>query len=257
MTRAEALARFGTDGERRLLVSRLFDCASRAEKQYMLASTAFLSPAERALAETVCAAAGLDVCFDGGFAGAERAAAVFRPEYCEEPSPVIVLRAKNTSGRELSHRDYLGALMALGVKREAVGDIVVSGDEAFIAVLAELESYISGNLEKAGAARLELSRADPASVPKPEESGEERRETVASLRLDAVLAAALRISREEAKSLCETGAVMIDHVPCERAEHPLSEGELLSVRGYGRVRLLTVCGETKKGRTAVIIRLVK
>ncbi|MBQ1955617.1 MAG: hypothetical protein II350_07735 [Clostridia bacterium] len=247
--------------EEKLLAKQAVDKSNLAEKSSVVANTKFLTPAEAAFLKEFCRRNRLEVWFDGGKAGAERVAAVFIPEWQreylseeerEEISPVAVLKVTNTAGAELSHRDYLGALMASGIRRDVIGDIDVHGSEGFVFCLRDMAEYIVQNVESAGRAKLCWEFAERADVPAGDGGdGEEIYYTVPSLRLDAIVAEGFNLSREDAKTLVVQGACSIDHVPCEKPDAAVECGSLISVRGKGRLRFDRVRGETRRGRVGI------
>ena len=110
--------------------------------------------------------------------------------------------------------------------------------------------------DKAGNVPLKVTQLEEApafEAPR----GEEMRDTVASLRLDSVLASGMRTSRSKAAELIRAGLVAVDHMPEERVDYLLTEGRLLSVRGFGRIRLLTVGDRTRKDRLPVTLELFR
>ena len=250
------------NGDERILIRQVLDKAALAEKASRFTATKFLTPAEAALVRRFCAHANIRVIFDGGSSEAERCVALFPPAYCEgiedqyllEESPVAALHASVRGDTALTHRDYLGALMAAGIRREAVGDIEVHAGEAYLFCLAELVPYLVQNLTQAGRAPLSLTEIARDAVP-PRESpdGEELQVTVASLRLDALVAAGYRLSREDARTVIEQGLCTVDHLPVTKADSAVEAGILVSVRGKGRMKLTEVRGETRKGRLALTL----
>ena len=156
------------------------------------------------------------------------------------------------------HRDLLGALMGLGIEREATGDIAMGtrrgADCAYLFVLPELADYIMANLESAGRAPLKLSVADETPELKPPE-GRLLRATVQNPRLDAVLAAGCRLSRAEAQRMVAAGLVKLNHAVNLRGDARLEPGDLISARGFGRVRVEAFQGESRRGRLVVTLFL--
>lgn len=136
--------------------------------------------------------------------------------------------------------------MALGIERDTVGDIIES--PLIIFCLPELSGYISENLVKAGRARVKLSVMELDALPARTETLAIKTDTVASVRLDAVLASAFGLSRGKAVELIEAGRVSLNHEPCLQSAKDVSEDAVLSVRGLGRVQLLEIGGVSKKGR---------
>jgi len=155
-------------------------------------------------------------------------------------------------GEELSHRDYLGALMNLGVERDSYGDILVQEEGATCFVQRHMAAFVMDNLLKVGSCAVHVEE-----VPLPEaveqETAEEFSATVAQLRLDSVVAAAFRVSRTKAAEYIAAGAVKHNHLPCLDRDKSLQEGDVLSLRGFGRATLLQVGGRSKKDRIFITV----
>jgi len=150
------------------------------------------------------------------------------------------------------HRDLLGSVMALGFERERIGDIVLCGECAYLFAEPEIAEYVVSSLEKAGRVSVRCSFVDGApDLPPPQ--GRMVRETVPSLRLDAVLAAGLDLSRSQASELILSRKVYLNHVETARTDAAVQEGDIVSVRGTGRIRLVQVQGTTRKGRLGISI----
>ncbi len=187
----------------------------------------------------------------GGYGGAERVVARFSPtDTCwEEPWPIAFVRAEPVAGKfagRLAHRDFLGALMGLGVKRGVIGDILVSGGAGHIVCLKNIAPFISENLTEVGRENIRCSILETLpelAVPLPES----RRVVVASERLDALAAGVYNLSRSEAKALFDAEKVFCNGRLCEAA-HDAGEGDIISVRGFGRFIYRRTDRETRKGR---------
>ena len=244
--------------EEKLLIKRAYDKADEAEKYWRLTATRFLSPAEGACLAKELAFSGIPHLFDGAYAESERKMCLFMPPYMEEESalkdennPLRILEIKNKAKEELSHRDYLGALLALGITREVLGDILVKGDKAYLICHADILPFLLLNFERAGRHTLLLKEITREELPPPEDRGEERTGTVSALRLDALTALAFRISREEAKRKIESSLAALNHLTAEKPDSACAEGDLISLRGYGRARIKKIGGESRKGRIFV------
>lgn len=244
--------------EEKLLCKRAYDKASEAEKYWHLTATRFLSPADAAFLQKELAFSGIPHVFDGGYEGAERKVCLFLPPYMEEDNafsdennPLRVLKIENKAKAELSHRDYLGALLALGITRDVLGDIAVNGNTAYLICAEDILPYLLFNFEKAGRHPLVLQEIPRSEIVLPKEVGEERTGTVSALRLDALAALAFHISREEAKRKIDAGLASVNHLVTEKPDTLCAEGDLLSLRGHGRARLARVGGESRKGRIFV------
>ena len=239
------------------LEKRLDELALRCLYTGQACFTRFLEPAHEDAVRSAARRAGVRADFWGGYEGAERRVAAFCADGAPERDayPVCALRlAWNAKFANPGHRDLLGAVMGLGIERETTGDIAMGeyrgGPCAYLFALEDVAGYIAASLESAGRASLKVERAQETPALTPPE-GSELRLTVQQERLDAVLAAACRLSRGEAQRLITAGLVKLNHAPCLRADAKLSEGDLISARGYGRVRLDAFEGQSRRGRQVV------
>ena len=153
----------------------------------------------------------------------------------------------------LTHRDILGSLMGLGVARERVGDILVGEHSADIVASPSLRDFFLREWAQAGRVRLTVAEIGREDLLVPVLQVKNIRDTVSSLRLDAVLSSAFSMSRGRAAELIAAGRVSLDHVPCVKGDKLVSEGSVLSVRGLGRAKLTEVGGLSRKGRTGITI----
>lgn len=256
MNKTELLDRFARDGDQRLLLARILDRQQQGERQGRPVHTGFLSPAEQAVSADLlmAAAPGQGVLF-GGYEGAERKLWAFLPPWLEEEvwregedCPVAALAVTVPLMAKLTHRDYLGSLMGLGLTREKLGDILLTETGAQVLVLRETLPILLSQWDKAGRwpvtlAPLPLSGLTPAP-------GQVRslRATAASLRLDAVLAAGFSIPRSRAGELIRAGRVMVDHRPADKPDRTVAEGAVLTCRGLGKCVLTAAGGTSKRGR---------
>lgn len=241
-----------------LLIGHMNDLARKAVKTGYAASK-FLTPAEaRSIAEYFTHRRDVTLSFDGGYENSERTRAVFRNAdwgSCERAELFTALKIEHRPQDKLGHRDILGALMALGIERDTIGDIIMDEKYSALVCLPELSGYIVENLTKAGRVGIELSEISLDELPIKQEELIVKTDTVASLRLDSVLSAAFGLSRTKAAELIEADRVSLNHQPCIQPAKTISEGALLSVRGIGRAKLLEVGGVSKKGRSFVRIGL--
>ena len=242
--------------ENDILIARMNDLVSRAVKTGLAASK-FLTPAEsQSVVEHFSRLREAVLVVDGGFEGAERTRAVFmNPDWgaYERADLFAALKVAHRPQDTLGHRDILGALMALGIKRDTIGDIVVDESYAAFVCLPELGEYILENFHRAGRVGLFVSAIGLDDLPAREEELTIKTDTVASLRLDAVLSVAFAIPRTKAVELIAAGRVSFNHEVCMRTDKEVFEGSLLSVRGFGRAKLLEIGGSSRKGRSFVKI----
>ena len=241
----------GQDLERK----RLDELALRARYTGAPCFTRFLEPTLERAARSAAAQAEVQITFFGGFDGAEHRIAAFHtgeaPEIWEYPLCCLEL-SWSAKYANPGHRDLLGATMDLGLERSATGDIAMGAADgtAYLFAHTDVESYICANLESAGRASLKVKPCTGEPDLKPPE-GITLRITVSSPRLDAVIAATLKLSRGEAQKLIQSGLVKRNHAEELRGDIHLEEGDLLSVRGHGRMRVEGFDGLTRKGRQAV------
>lgn len=243
-----------------ILLAAIEDKIDRCLDKWMMTSTGFLDLRQRSLVEDYCRKhgsrlTGLKVTFDGGYEDAERTIAVFSPdnEDCFWEGPLGLFRVKQNGRRELSHRDYLGALMSLGIKREFIGDILVHEKGADVMIKKEMGPFLLQNMEKAGNVYLQGELCDMEELVVPERRTIEKRDTVASLRLDNVISVAFSLSRGKAGEAIRRGIVFVNGQVWEKADRAVKEGDKLVLRGHGKILLKSVGGTTRKDRIVIIL----
>lgn len=206
----------------------------------------------------------------GGYAEAERKKAFFLPdrllpaEELGDPAfipdiyfgaPVCALQISGSGYRELTNRDYLGAILNLGIERHAVGDIRTDGpSRAFAVCDASVGALILSTLERVGrdAVKIKELSFTELELLMPKREYDTLSDTVSAKRLDAVVSALCRISREKAKTAVSAGAVQCGGRVCEKPDRDLGEGDIISVKGYGKFRIVSLSDVTKKGRYRLI-----
>ena len=249
--------------EDRILLSRTEELAEACVSQYRMTHTEFLDLRQRSLVQQQMKNRGVrNWGFYGGFEDAERVIAVFLPEYImedgpaahfaaePEDDPLTVLRLTKSKGAPaLSHRDYLGALMGLGIRREVTGDILVREDGADLLVLRSMAEYVASHLSQAGRSTLSVEEIPVSGLIVPPSDAKEKHVSVASLRLDSILGAAFGLSRAKAQEAGRSGIVFVNGLETLKPERPLEEGDKIVLRHKGRVRIQSVGGKTGKGRT--------
>ena len=244
--------------EDRLLLAKLWDKITGAIRKNIPGETAYLSPRELEMARYLFGDEPGLYAF-GGYEDAERKMLIYLPEYLEEDSlwegdsPCVCLRAHFFQGDSPNHRDFLGALMGAGIARETVGDICVGSGSCDFFVTAEIAPYLLQNFTSAGRTKLRLEQVPLREAHIPEPEVKEIRDTVASLRLDSVIASGFRIGRSLAAQYITTGKAAVDGLPAEKPDRPVPEGAKISVRGLGKIRLTQINGKTKKDRISVVI----
>lgn len=249
-----------------ILLARLADKIRQSELHYMMTYSSFLDLRQRGIAQSFLEKqAGLRWDFYGGYEDAERCIALFFPDYADvakdsctffkenpEEDPLRVIRVQIRGGKEkLTHRDYLGSLIGLGLKREVIGDILVRGDGADILVDSEIADFLMTHYIKAGRVSLSLSLLPVTELAAAQRNVESREDTVASLRLDNVVASVFSMSRGKAADAIRSGSVFVNNLQIQKADKVLKEGDRLVVRGSGKAILSGIGGRTRKDRTVI------
>lgn len=236
--------------EERLFVSRIKDFARNAENGRICFSD-FLTPAERSC--IICMKEISGVCrvdFVGGYEDAERVRAKFLPidfDY-EVESPVKAVKISCRMG-EMSHRDVLGSVLGLGIARGKIGDILVDGQSCIVICDSGIVSYIIDNLQKVGRLGVKVELCEKIVVPDHEK--EVITVSVASIRLDIVVAEGFSIPRSHASEMIRNGLCFVNWVKSETPSRVLKIGDVVTLRGKGRIKLLSIGGQSRKGKTFI------
>ncbi len=246
----------GTEGAETAV--KLVDLAEQAMKNQKFRLSDFLDPYGQEIAETVAANyEGLQVEFNGGYEGAERQRALFRHEdFPGKPAwEIAVVKASwNEQFYRLSHRDVLGSLMGLGIEREKLGDLLMSGDAVRVLTDTKMADFLLQNCVKIGSANVSCVQDELSAIMPREERCKEIRATVASLRVDSIAAAGFGSSRSRAAADIAADKLKLNWQSVKNASQTVKEGDVLSMRGRGRLEIAEVRGQTKKGRTGVLLK---
>ena len=240
--------------EELLPLERLLELAQRAEKRGIRVFTPFLTPPERQLAEAAARKAGIVALSNGGFPEAERQMVCFTPDGEADAYPMQCVHIAWPAQAELSHRDVLGSLMGLGLERRRVGDIAVESGGAWVMAESAVAAMLREQLTTVGRYAVRIDLADAPPAPSEPDEGLELTGTLSSLRLDAVLGLGYRLSRGKAVELVASGAVRLRYEPCIRPDATVRPGDVISVRGRGRLTLVAIGNPTKKDRLPVTLR---
>ncbi len=224
----------------KLFLSKLDDGVSLCEKRRRAYFFSFFTEREQLLAARHLQHAGFQ----------SYALGLFFDE--PEPFPVSALSLQFRKSDKLTHRDFLGALMSLGIERETVGDILVEDGRCVLFVKEEIRDYITSQLFKVGNVGVRITEADTSSLPKGR-GFDEKDYTVSSLRLDAVVAAVSGLSREKTKTLILSGSVTRNYEVCQNISRQVEESDVITIRGKGKYVVNGVLGETKKHRIRISI----
>lgn len=233
-------------------IAHMIDLSRRSETQDIFTFTSFLTPEEQS--ELLLHRKELThFSFFGGAPGTERNVARFGdPEALgyEVPWDVVCLRISPRGAKfaePLTHRDFLGTLMGTGLERDRIGDIVVRDGTAYVFTDEKTARYLCDTLD-----RVRHTAVDAAVEAQPPAGELYRTETIrciaASLRADGVTGAVFRLSRGAAAELFRQKKIFINGAQCENPAKAIREGDVISVRGYGKFRFRESVGSTKKDR---------
>ena len=186
----------------------------------------------------------------GGFPEAERKILCFYPEWDDGDLKEFlkIVKVTHSGYKKLSHRDYLGSVLSLGISRDLVGDILVDDSAASIIVKSEIADFIDLNYNKAGRVNLSAEVMDIGELAVPEQRVKEITDTVSALRLDAVVSSAFSVSRGVASSLISGGAVYVNDMLTLKGDMKVLEGSKIKVHKKGRAVLKEVGDVSRKGR---------
>lgn len=249
--------------EERVLFARAIDRAALAVKTFEPQFSDFMDPFKMAQLSEICRGEhnfGLNPMIWGGCEGTERCIMGFFPDFTEPdpelfPISCIKMSYNGKFSRQLTHRDYLGSVLGLGISREKTGDIFIEDDCAYMFMDKDVASFVVSSLERVGHTKVKTDFAK--DYKRSAEEGTEKRFTVASLRLDAVLSGAFNISRGRIAELIKGEKAFVNWQSITSAAHTVSQGDMLTLRGTGRVMIKEICGITKKDRVALVAEIYK
>ncbi len=184
----------------------------------------------------------------GGFDMAQRVVIGCFPDWMDDAHfPITALTFTFRKNDTLHHRDFLGALMSLGIARETVGDILVENGRAVVFVLDDIKDFILNNVSKIGRTGVTVSEGFSSPLPETDKLVE-KTDTIASARLDCIVSSLALVSRNIANELISNGFVSVNSVVCQKSTKTACEGDIITVRGKGKFIISSLSGRTKKDR---------
>ena len=249
-TKAEVLLSV-TEKEDKMLVSSVYDRFLKSYEKSYSCFTDFLDERQIKLIIRLFGFLKDELVFFGGIDESERKIATIKNENLY--IPIKIIKIKKLS--DINHRDVLGSLMSLGIKRQKIGDIVIS-DFIYVSVKDEISDYILENFAKIRHYNIEPFLAEDEDIKK-EQEFIDLGTTVSSLRLDGIISAFLNLSREKSKELIVSGRVNLNHFPETNNRKLLNVGDIISIKGSGRFLLSQINGTTKKDRIRIVISKYK
>lgn len=244
-------------------INQVLSWKEDVERSYQARLTDFLDPREQQILVSLIGTNNEDIQlkFYGGGHYTERRRAIIAPYYEEVTHDDFQLTLVQASYNEkfisLLHRDVMGAFLSLGITRSKLGDIFVTNGKLQFIVAEEIADYVTANLTSVKNATIKPSKEPFISLLEKEMNWVEENRTVSSLRLDVILKEIYRMSRKDASKLLAQKIVKVNFKVVEQSTYILYEGDLLSVRGKGRSKLISIDGRTRKDKFRITIALLK
>ncbi|MDV4152528.1 YlmH/Sll1252 family protein [Clostridium sp. AL.422] len=223
------------------------------EKDITIFSNSFCSPNIWSFFEKNCQINDFKIVTNGIFEEAERRMIAFNNNY-DISYPIEILEIKNKSNfSALKHKDYLGAILSLGIERNKIGDIVVKEEKAYVPIVEDISSYIINNLSSIGRSPVEINLLNNIED-LPSIDFEEILVNVQSLRLDSVVAKLANVSRSKAIELLDSSKVLVNYIKSKDKSQELLKGTRLTIRGYGKYIVGDTIGKTRSGKQRIVIK---
>ncbi|WP_258838892.1 RNA-binding protein [Mechercharimyces sp. CAU 1602] len=234
-------------------IERCLDWVERTRLSHKYSLTPFLDPRQQYILETIAnQEIETKLYFDGGYLEAERKRALIVPEYAVpgEDDFMLAFMEITSGGNQLpwKHKDVLGSMLGLGIRRDQLGDITTSSYHSHIILTQEMVEYVSAHLSHVGSHRVmpEPLGRDQLKVSIPEVK--ERQSSVASLRADTIVAEGFGISRSKSSQLIRAQKCRINWKTIDSPSYPIAPLDMISLTGFGRVKVESIGGITKKDR---------
>lgn len=247
------------DNEYIFKMNKILDNVEMVLNNYRIESTDFLDPYERYLAKSILNRFD-DVSYleDGGLEDSERKVICIYPNYYGEDDlveKVSFLRVRYPIP-SLSHKDFLGAILNLGISRDKLGDIYVHNEEAFLIAKNEIKDFILYNLTKVSNYNVKVREIQRDQLKVAEVEYQESSKFVSSLRLDTIISTIYNLSRQNSLKLIKSDRIKVNFKPVNKPSIELKEGDLISAKGYGRSTFHSINGTSKKGNYNITIRIL-
>lgn len=240
----------------KMLVSHILDMIDICEKSYQPRFSFFLDERQVILAEQVMSEQKYEYYkLFGGYENASRKVLGIFPIYWDEEYifPISSLTFKYRESDKLTHRDFLGVFMSRQIKRNMLGDIVVGNGRTTAFIYDTVKSMLKFEISKIGSVGVKITEEDLSDF-QMEQNFIEKNGTVSSIRLDSIVSLAVGISREKSANLIKSGSVSVMYNVVESPSYQMKEGEIFSVRGFGKFILASINGRTKKDRIHVNLK---
>ena len=247
------------EDEERFLADKALDKVELVLNRHKKQATNFLNPYQRKIIKDIIVQIS-DINFreEGGYNKAERKRINIFPDYLfpdHVPYTIKILKIQgNFSFQRVQHRDFLGALLSLGIKREMIGDILVLKNFAQIIVAEEIKSFVVHNLKTVHEVPVEITEIKREDIILPVDKSKDIKATVPSYRLDAVASAGFGDSRSKISREIENEKVKLNWKPENNPAAEVKVGDLISIKGRGRVKIVAENGLSNRGRIKLLLK---
>ncbi|HAG04818.1 MAG TPA: RNA-binding protein [Lachnospiraceae bacterium] len=250
------LLSFASDDDEKLIFAKLFDKVGAAERTFSPTFSVFINPFVAHKAADLLKSTNTQIMLYGGYKEAERVMMGFFPEFTEAnetdfPIKILEIAYSTKFSSTLTHREILGSVLGLGITREKIGDIIIQEGRAVIYCTDDVSDYILTSLTRASRTSVKVKLLEGFIPDKLNEKV--KKITVASLRLDLFLSKAFGISRGKAAELIHAQKAFVNWGIPKNNSVTLSPGDIITLRGYGRVKINALEGKTKKDNTVIAI----
>jgi RNA-binding protein YlmH len=244
--------------EERDFIDQVLSWKDYVESSYSPKLTDFLDPREQHILKTLIGENGnITYKLFGGISEGERKRALIMPDYFLPTEKEFQINLFEIDYPikfvSIEHPQVLGSIMSLGLKRGKFGDILMKDGRIQFFTASEISDYLKSNLESIGRASIRLKELALEEAITTDELWMEQAITVTSLRLDTIISGIHHISRQKSQLFIQQGLVKVNWTSIENVSFECAEGDLLSVRGYGRVKILSIEGRTKKDKWRIVV----
>lgn len=249
----EIIAKKFGDEDRNEVLNLYEKCKLAKEKDIPMFGNNFYPPNIWRWFENTFNSSSFKVESNGVFDDSERRMISFNNIY-ETPFPMKLLKIKNTSKfNELTHKDFLGGILAVGIERNKIGDLLVKGDTCYVPVHEDIEGFLISNIDKIGKTVCKVEVLEQCES-LPQFSFKEEVILVSSLRIDGIVSKLANVSRNKAQMMIDQGRILIDYVKVRNKSYEVKEEERITIRGIGKFILGSIIGTSKSGRLKVSIK---
>lgn len=231
-------------------VDKVLEWKSQVEMYHQSKLTDFLDPREQFILTSIIGNGDVIVSFFGGNSEVERKRAYIHHSYSnmsDDDFQLCLIQIKYPiKFSTITHPQVLGSLMGIGLKRQKYGDILIKDKTIQIVIADEISNFVQFNLNKIGSTTIQVENINLKDIVQGEDNWKLLSSTVSSFRMDVIISEIFRLPRQKSQLLIQSGFVKLNHKVIEKTSFIVESGDMISVRGKGRSKILTVEGQTKR-----------